>query len=191
MSEQNRKTEKIKKIATILDRMDMSGYDPRVHGDYYENMAEYLMAYGLILNPIKSRSDLIKVLGDANIAWLDHLDELDQSGLTDNDGRNAFIADYLLNYFDPDHDIPASRDYIVIRSESKSASLEVFGPFTLTEAQEEYRSIYDRIYNEESDKNIVEDVNISINPGEEHFSIASNNGSVYDVVIRRIMKGSV
>lgn len=36
------------KLADLL-KVDMSGFDEAVHGDYYENLAEYLLANGIIV----------------------------------------------------------------------------------------------------------------------------------------------
>ena len=97
------KKEQVKKIAELLKSIDMSGYDEKVHGDFEENVAEYLINNGVSVDPIetikiKNLATLRDLIQDASIAYLDYLDDQDQRGLLDNEKRSACIAQYVADH---------------------------------------------------------------------------------------------
>ena len=52
-----------------LLNVDMSGYDGAVHGDYIENIADYLIANGVIVPPCKVGQKIYRVYKDKVWEW--------------------------------------------------------------------------------------------------------------------------
>lgn len=180
--------EKVKaKLTDLLSSIDMSGYDPRIHGDHDANVAEHLIQHNVTIVDdeaivISSNDALRRILIDGMKAYLDYLDEMDARGLINTVGRCSFLADYIQTHSQSKKTMKRDRDnYIVCKANSEDCSINMIGPYkSLDDAHE----CLTREFSEavELTEGIIDNYEHSYDKFEVHFQ----DGRVYHGCIRNL-----